>query len=69
MKRRRRNRERSEGVRIKSTDTLEVVSLPRIGNTPPHVEILQPKRGYLIYFPLDEVGQLRKALKRIREQT
>jgi hypothetical protein len=56
-------------VRIKSTDTLEVVSLPRIGNTPPHVEILQPKRGYLIYFPLDEVGQLRKALKRIREQT
>jgi hypothetical protein len=52
-------------VRIEKTDTLEVVLLPRIGNTPPHVEIRQPKLGYLIYFPLDEVGQLRKALKRI----
>jgi hypothetical protein len=51
-------------VRIEKTDTLEVVCLPRIGNTPPHVEIRQPKLGYLVYFPLDELGRLRKALKR-----
>jgi hypothetical protein len=56
-----------EGIRLWKTGSLEIVRLSRLGTTPEHIEIRQPKMGYLIYFPGKEVAALREVLRQIDE--